>query len=40
MVVAHQGDTLNDTYRVKAITENAIQFEYLPLNTVQTLSLQ
>jgi hypothetical protein len=40
MVIAHQGDTLNDTYRVKAITENAIQFEYLPLNTVQTLSLQ
>ncbi|WP_018608231.1 hypothetical protein [Uliginosibacterium gangwonense] len=36
--IVHQGDTLDGQYRVLSIGEVGIQFEYIPLNVVQTLN--
>ncbi|GAB2882986.1 hypothetical protein GCM10027046_09250 [Uliginosibacterium flavum] len=38
MLVARQGDTLNNQYRVISVGERILQLEYLPLNTAQTLN--
>lgn len=33
------GDTLENTYRVESISESTVQFVYLPLGTMQSLSI-
>ncbi len=38
MLTVHPGDSLDDGYRVRAISEHSIELEYLPLNQTQTLS--
>jgi hypothetical protein len=38
LLIAHTGDTLAGQYRVLAITDTSIQFEYLPLSEQQTLN--
>ena len=39
VIVAAAGETIDNVYRIEAITETAVEFMYLPLGVRQSLSV-